>query len=195
MTASEMGKKGGKVSGARRKTMIPASRRREIARNAALTRWGKRVGFGAVPAGNPAWEPTIGEARRLMGVAYEELDAAAQELVPERHRMALREAAEKGWLAVRTAAFAVLRCAGEPLDEQFIARKTHAVVDRVSPTARPFAKVVGEAQGTLHGACFYQGHPDLCSEPVIRAAFDDAKKSFFQAERLCALAIRAKGRR
>ena len=40
---SEMGKKGGKISGKRRMKNIPPERRREIALKAAQARWKKKV--------------------------------------------------------------------------------------------------------------------------------------------------------
>jgi len=39
---SSLGRKGGKISGARRKTNLSATQRRDIARRAAAARWGRK---------------------------------------------------------------------------------------------------------------------------------------------------------
>jgi len=167
--------KGGAVRAAR----LTPQERSLSARRAATARW---HGLEGTTAGDWKWEPEFSEARPLLDLAYKELADARQDIV------LIGQAAEKGWLAARTAAFAVMRCAGMPLDDP--ARIVSKIYELERNVGRKpiFGPALRSAQDTLHGACHYQRQPGSCDPNVVTSVFDEIKAALPTASRLCTLA-------
>lgn len=129
---------------------------------------------------------TIGAARRLHFLAGKELSSATT-------FDGERQAAEKMWGSMMTAARAVLRCAG-----QRGWAKTQGVVDRLSRWEKATFKNVRLGnqmrllQVSAHGACFYAGDESRCNRPALEAALKITGEQIDQAETLCEV---ARGRR
>jgi hypothetical protein len=129
-----------------------------------------------------ATPPTVDAAARLLDKARLELRKA------KGHEDKRRQAAEKGWLAARTAATAFLHCAGE--DWQQARSLTERVEDlerRTDPQRKPaLSTALAHAQAALHGLCFYIGEPEYCTHRHIRLVLDEVEHAIPRARWLCA---------
>lgn len=129
--------------------------------------------------------PTVDDAQRILDRARIELRKARG------NRLKQREAAEKGWLAARTAAASVLACAGEDWKRGGkLPERVDAVERKLDPRSQSFTSALYRTQSSLHGACFYLGYDDACAPRAIRSCLEDVAQAFPRAKRLCTLARR-----
>lgn len=133
-------------------------------------------------------QPTVVDAEKILERAYVELRKA------KGNRLKRRQAAEKGWLAARTAALALLAAAGEDWKQgEKVAKRVEDLEHALDPRSRVFASALYHAQGLLHGACFYIGYTEACETRSVRSGLEDIRQALPRAKRLCTLARRRNG--
>lgn len=144
----------------------------------------------------PAKQPTIAEARRLLATAKRELARADRMADPEEALTQRRQAAEKGWLAIKTAAAAALVCAraAEPHRSDNLVQRIQDLEQHLRPAPgrrrSQLADAIRAGRDTLHGQCFYTGESDACTPTEIEAVFGTIEAGLLPAQRLCDIASR-----
>jgi hypothetical protein len=131
--------------------------------------------------------PTVAEAVEVLDTAYSELTKAAS-------KIKRREAAEKGWLAARLLAQAVLACANEDWrSPEGLAMRLRRTELKLDPHCRPWLdEAIRIGRDSLHGQCFYTGAEEACQTNEIRAGLDKVKLAIPRAKRLCTIGSRKK---
>lgn len=131
--------------------------------------------------------PTVDKAQELVDRARKELRLA------KGNELKRRQAAEKGWLAVRTAATAVLHCAGKDWRQaKDLYERTRMLEQQLTPHQDPeLTAALSHAQSLLHGQCFYIGEEEACRPGRIALVLDQITRALPRARRLCTLASRA----
>lgn len=133
-------------------------------------------------------QPTVADAEKILARAYIELRKA------KGNRLKRRQAAEKGWLAIRTASLAVLACAGRDWQSGGeVARRIEDLERELDPHQKPLTSAAYRARDALHGACFYSGDTRACETRAIKDALDQIQAALPRSHRLCALARRRNG--
>ena len=121
--------------------------------------------------------PTIEAAQAILARARKELRLA------KGNELKRRQAAEKGWLAVRTAAAAVLHCAGKDWRQaKDLSERTRVLEQQLDPHQNPvLAAALAYAQSSLHGQCFYIGEEETCRPGQIGLVLDQIERALYSA--------------
>ena len=122
--------------------------------------------------------PTVEHARELLDVARKELAHAGGDIT------AVRQAAEKGWLAATTAGRHVVACATNervPASRGLLPR-LQQIEQRYDPSL-PLSSALNTLQDVLHGACFYRGDRELCRD--VAPKLNVVERAIKDADALC----------
>ena len=124
--------------------------------------------------------PGVEDAERLLKVAYRELRDAKQPVK-------VRQAAEKGWLAARTAAQAVVACAGQDWQaHKGLVLRAGGVEDNALPhRERVLTKAIVQARSHLHVTAFYAGDEESMDPKDIKNTLDKVRDAMPRARQVC----------